>query len=148
MSGPSLGDFLEDLALFTDRQEKYQFLIETADRFQEVPPSVAIRPFAKDHKVTRCESDAYVWAVPLPEGGCKLYYAVENPQGLSAKSMAVILDEHLSGHPLEEILAVSSDLVYAIFGKEISMGKGQGLMGMVELTKTLARQTQLSAPGS
>src|ERR1039458_5950048 len=93
--GPSLKDFLDDLALFSDRQERYQFLIEVADRFQEVPPSVAGRPFPKEHKVTRCESDAYVWAEPLPDGSCKLYFAVENPQGLSAKSMAVILDEHL-----------------------------------------------------
>jgi cysteine desulfuration protein SufE len=125
--------FLEDLALFTDRQEKYAFLIETSDRFLEVPPSVASRPFPADHKVMRCESEAYVWAEPIPGGTLKFYYAVENPQGLSAKAMGVILDEGLSGEPIEEILKVSPDLVFAIFGKEVSMGKGQGLMGMVDL---------------
>ena len=52
---------LEDFE-FADRTERIDLLIEYADRFQEVPPSVATRPFPEENHVLKCESDAYVWA--------------------------------------------------------------------------------------
>lgn len=131
---------LEDLSLFEDRSERFQVLIEFADRFQDVPERIATRPFDESHRVKRCESDAYVWTEPLPDGTMKYHFAVENPQGISAKAMAVILDETLSGTEPGEVLKLTPDVVFKIFGKEISMGKGQGLMGMVDLVKYLTRQ--------
>ncbi len=87
-----------------------------------------------------CESEAFVWDEEQPDGTLKFHFAVENPQGLSAMAMAVILDETLSGAPLEQVASVSSDIVLKIFGKEISMGKGQGLMGMVTAVQHAARR--------
>ncbi len=57
--------------------------------------------------------------------------------------MAVILDEALSGENHEVIAQVPTDLVYEIFGRELSMGKGQGLMGMIELVKVLAKKSAI-----
>ena len=131
---------LDDLSLFEDRSERFQVLIEFADRFQEVPERIAQCPFDESHRVKRCESDAYVWTEPLDNGTLKYHFAVENPQGISAKAMAVILDETLSGEVPDEVLKLTPDIVFRIFGKEISMGKGQGLMGMVDLVKYLTRQ--------
>jgi cysteine desulfuration protein SufE len=54
--------------------------------------------------------------------------------------MAVILDEALSGQPLEQVAAVPCDIVYQFFGKEISMGKGQGLMGMTSMVQEEAKK--------
>ncbi|MCZ2110268.1 MAG: SufE family protein [Dehalococcoidia bacterium] len=121
---------LEDFA-FADRTERAELLIEAADRFEEVPPRIATRPFPEENHVQRCESEAYVWAEDLPDGTLKYYFAVENPQGLSAKAWSVILDETLSGQPLEQVAEVSPDAVFTIYGKDISMGKGQGLMGIL-----------------
>ena len=45
----------------------------------------------------QCESDAYVWALKKPDDTLKLYFAVENPSGVSAKALAAILDKTLSG---------------------------------------------------
>jgi cysteine desulfuration protein SufE len=118
-----------------DRGERSEMLIDYADRFTEVPPEVATRPFAESHRAPRCESDAFVWAVDQPGGTVKLYFAVENPQGLSAKAWAVILDETLSGRPLPEIAGLSGDALFKIFGKDLSMGKGQGLIGMFDLVQ-------------
>lgn len=137
---PKVAAFLEDLSLFTDRQERFQVLIEYADRFKEVPPEIAVRPFPEANHVQRCDSEAYVWCVPNGDGTFKYHFAVENPQGISAKFMAVILDDCLSGEDPQEVFKLAPDVVYAIFGKEISMGKGQGLMGMVELLKALTRR--------
>jgi cysteine desulfuration protein SufE len=65
---------------------------------------------------------------------------VENPQGISARAMAVILDETLSGAPLTEVSQVGNDLPYEIFGTELSMGKSMGLDGMVAMVRAAARR--------
>lgn len=135
-----LQELLEDFAFVTDRSERAELLIELADRFHEVPPRVATRPFPEDHRVPRCESEAYVWAEDQPDGTLKFHFAVENPQGLSARAMAVILDETLSGAPPEQIANIGEDIVFSFFGKDLSMGKGQGLMGMVGMVKGLTLQ--------
>ena len=71
---------------------------------------------------------------------------MENPQGISAKSLAVILDEGLSGQPLDQVAAVPQDLVYRVFGRELSMGKSMGLMGMVSMVTALARKHRAARP--
>lgn len=135
----SLKSLAEDFE-FVDRSERAELLIEAADRFKEVPPEIATRPFPRENHVERCESDAYVWAEDQPDGTLKYHFAVENPQGLSARAWAVILDEHLSGAPLEQVAAFPCDVVFTFFGKDLSMGKGQGLMGMADVVSTYARQ--------
>ncbi len=42
-------------------------------------------------------------------------------------SLAAILEATLSGSPAEQIATLSTDIVLKIFGRDISMGKGQGL---------------------
>jgi len=134
-----LQSLLKDFA-FLDRTERVELLIEYADRFREVAPEVATRPFAEEHHVIRCESEAYVWATENADGTLKFHFAVENPQGLSAKAWAVILDETLSGQPLEQVVAVPEEAVFQVFGKDISMGKGQGLVGILNLVVHFAKQ--------
>jgi cysteine desulfuration protein SufE len=124
---------------FVDRSLRAEMLIEYADRFREVAPAIAARPFPERARAPRCESDAYVFAVDREDGTLDLHFAVENPQGLSAKAWAVILGETLSGQPLEQVALVSGDVLYRIFGRDLSMGKGQGLLGMLELVQHEAR---------
>lgn len=130
---------LDDFA-FADRSERIDLLIEFADQFRDVPPEIAARPFPEANHVQRCESEAYVFPEDLPDGTLKFHFAVENPQGLSAKAWAVILDETLSGKPLEEVAAVPADAVFTVFGKDVSMGKGQGLMGITDMVTHAARR--------
>ncbi|MBA4179866.1 MAG: hypothetical protein C0506_04685 [Anaerolinea sp.] len=141
MAGPpkAFQRLLEDFA-FIDRAERAELLIEFADQFKEVPPQIATRPFPEENHVQRCESEAYVFPEDLPDGTLKFHFAVENPQGLSAKAWAVILDETLSGKPLEEVAAVPADAVFTVYGKDLSMGKGQGLMGITDMVTRAARR--------
>ena len=134
----TLSEILDELRNIDDRDLKYDLLIEYADRFIEVPKEVASRPFSESHKAPACESEAYVWLAVRKDKTAQLYFAVENPQGISAKALAVILSEGLNGHALSEVTKVSEEIVYDIFGRSISMGKGQGLMGMIRLMKSLA----------
>lgn len=135
-----LTDTLDALSMVTDRGERIQLLIDTAGRFQEVPPRLARRPFAEEHRVPACESEAYVFSEERPDGSLDYHFAVENPQGISAKAMAVILGEALSGAPPEQVAEVPQDVVYQVFGRELSMGKSMGLMGMVGMVSALAKR--------
>jgi cysteine desulfuration protein SufE len=137
-----LQDLLDTVATLDDPSERAQVLISFSDQFRPVPPEVATRPFAKDHLVPACESEAYVWAVLRPDGTMKLHFAVENPSGISARALATMLDKTLSGLPPEEIAKVSPEIVERLFRQNISMGKGMGLMSMVGAVRTLALRAQ------
>ena len=75
-----------------------------------------------------------------PDGALDFHFAVENPQGISAKAMAVILGDTLSGEPPEQVAEVPTDIVYRVFGRELSMGKSMGLMSMVGMVANLAKR--------
>jgi sulfur transfer protein SufE len=57
---------------------------------------------------------------------------------VSAKALATILERSLSGRPAAEIAEVTPDIVEQIFRQNISMGKGLGLMSMVQAVRSLA----------
>jgi len=141
-----LNDTLESLDLIADRSERIQTLIDISSRFEEVPPRLARRPFPEENKVPACESEAYVFGEVRPDGTLDFHFAVENPQGISAKAMAVLLDT-LSGAPPEQVAEIDQDIVYRVFGRELSMGKSMGLMGMVSMVKNMARKFAESREG-
>ena len=122
-----------------DRGLRAEMLIEYADQFEAVPPSVAARPYPELNRAPRCESEAYVFATDQPDGTLRFWFAVENPQGLSAKAWAAILKDTLTGQPLEQVARVPQETIFKIFGRDISMGKGQGLIGMLDLVHHEAR---------
>jgi cysteine desulfuration protein SufE len=137
-----LRELIEDFAAITDRNERAEYLIEIADRFpaSRVPAEIATKPYGEEHRVPACESDAFVWAQDNANGTLKYYFDVLNPQGLSAMAISVILDETCSGQPLEQVAAIDTSIVFKLFGREISMGKGQGLMGIVTMVQHEAKR--------
>ncbi len=135
-----LSNTLDTLSLVSERSERIQLLIDIAERYREVPPRIAQRPFPEEHRVPACESEAYVWGETRPDGTLDFHFAVENPQGISARAMAVLLGDALSGAPPDQVAAVPQDIVYRVFGNELSMGKSMGLMGMVSMITNLARK--------
>ena len=135
-----LQSILDTFDLFPDLVDRTNLLLSYADQFREVPAEIARRPFDKSHQIPQCESDAYVWAMKQADGGLTLHFAVENPSGVSAKALAAILERALSGLPPEQIGRIDPSIVERIFRQNISMGKGIGLMSMVEAVRALARR--------
>ena len=137
-----LAEVIEDFSFITDRNDRAAYLIEIADRFPDarVTADIATKPYGEEHHVRYCESEAYVWALDRPDGTLDFRFDVLNPQGLSAMAMCAILHESCDGAPLEQVAALQTDIVLQIFGKEISMGKGQGLMGIVAMVQHAAQQ--------
>jgi len=132
---------LEAFDGITDTEERMSMLASYAGKYREVPPAIAVRPYPEEARVPFCESEAFVWALPAPGGTLTLHFAVENPSGVSAKALAAILEKTLSGAKAGEIAAVSPDIVTRLFRQNISMGKGMGLMGIVQRVRDLARLT-------
>ena len=112
-----LQSVLDTFDLFPDPSDRTNMLLSYADQFREVPP-----------------------AMKMPDGTLTLHFAVENPSGVSAKALATILQRSLSGLPAERIAAIDPSIVERIFRQNISMGKGMGLMSMVEAVRALARR--------
>jgi len=135
-----LSEMIELFEMIPDRASRIDMLMGIADRFKPVPESIAQRPYPEDHRVKDCESEVYVWIEEQADRTLKLHFAVENPQGMSAMATAVILDETLSGLPPENIAEIPADIIYRFFGNELSMGKSMGLMGMINMVKSYARQ--------
>lgn len=133
---------LEEFRLY-DRHERAEMLIEYADQFREVPPAVARRPFGEEHRAPRCESEAFVWAVDRPDGTLDFHFAVENPQGLSARAWCRILEATCDGQPLDQVAAIPGDSIFTIFGRDLSMGKGQGLLGILDVVQHEVKQRRL-----
>jgi cysteine desulfuration protein SufE len=123
-----------------DRTDRIQMLVDVAGRFRRVPERIAVPPYPEENKVPGCESEAYVWAEPREDRTLTYHFAVLNPQGISAMALAAILNQALSGVQLEEVAGIPGDVIYRIFGRELSMGKSLGLMGIVNMVTTAARQ--------
>ena len=141
---PSLQKVLDTFAMFPDPADATELLLSYADKFREVPPEVAraaVRQIAPGAAVR-------VGRVRVggeePDGTLRLHFAVENPSGISAKALAAILEKTLSGLRPEEIEVDLAEIVEQIFRQNISMGKGMGLMGMVNAVRALAARARSS----
>lgn len=126
--------------MLEDRHERVQALISLADAFEPAPAHIASPPYPESARVPNCESEVFAFAEPCPNGRLRYWFAIENPQGVSAMAMAKVIDDTLSGEDPEAVLRVPPDIIYSLFGKELSMGKSAGLMGMMQMTHHLTRQ--------
>ncbi|MBP9838880.1 MAG: SufE family protein [Proteobacteria bacterium] len=131
---------LDTFHALPDREQKMEYLIELAEQYQAVPNEISARPHDKSHLVPGCESEVYAWCKKNPDNSFKFYYAVENPQGISAKAFAYILDQGMSGYPNQQIQEISGEIVFEIFGRNMVMGRSQGLTNMLMMSKGLANK--------
>lgn len=145
---PRLAEVIDALDMAEDRSARIQMLIDIARRFREVSPSVATRPWDEAHRVAGCESEAFVWVTARADGAIDLHFAVENPQGVTARALAVILSDAFSGRPAEEAGALDDEIVFEVFGRDLSIGKSLGLMGIVAMVRTLALRSLAPAAGA
>lgn len=126
---------LDDLNLFPDRADRIQALIDIADSFKN---TTLTAPYPEEKRVPGCESEAFGFTTLDDQQRLVVNFAVLNPQGISAMAMAKILQEALNGEPPEVAQLIDPEIVYTIFGRELSMGKSGGLTNMVMLVRAQA----------
>ena len=127
---PKLQEMLDDLAMFPDRADRIDALIALSREY--VHPSAEVVPRSEAARVPGCESEVF-----MGRTGGRFRFAVDNPQGVSAMALARLLEEGLEGRPAE----VPDDLVYEVFGRELSMGKSMGLTNMVRMVREAAKSS-------
>jgi cysteine desulfuration protein SufE len=128
-----LKDLMDTLSSIEDRHERMDLLIDYAEKFKEVPDEIAKRPYPKEKAVPFCESEAYVFSSLDNDNNIEFYYAVDNPQGISAKALCAIFEDTLKNEQPENILKIPADIILEIFGHELSMGKNMGLTGILQM---------------
>jgi len=126
---PKLIEQLEEIDLYPDRADRIEMLIAIGEEFQN--PSHDEFPRNDSCQVPGCESEAFV---AMDQDG-HLKIAIDNPQGISAMAMAQIILQGFSGATPEQVRLVPEEIVYRVFGRELSMGKSMGLTGMVGMAK-------------
>lgn len=124
-------EFIENLSFLEDRADRIQALIELSKSYQ---PAQHEKPYPAENRVPGCESEVYTW-VSLNDGALDIQIVVDNPQGLSAMALAALLEEALQGKPPETAEPLDGELVFALFGRELSMGKSLGLTNLVQQVK-------------
>ena len=124
--------------------DRNAMLIEYSDQFRGVPERIATRPYPLTNQVPHCESDTYVFVEALDADAdprLEFHFAVENPFGVSARALSAILDQTVNGLRASVIAGIPiDDLVPTLFGRNVSMGKGQGLVSIASVVKALARR--------
>lgn len=134
-----LQDILEVFEYTEDRNERYQLLIDYADRFKPVSEKIAPKPFPESHRVPSCESQAFVFAEERPDGLLNFHFAVENPNGISAKAVSVIIQDVASGTPLDQVLAIDPEIIFKFFNRDqLGMARSEGLRGIIKMVKFFA----------
>ncbi|MFM9873243.1 MAG: SufE family protein [Fimbriimonadaceae bacterium] len=128
-------EFVENLSFIDDRAERIQILIELSRSYKAANQE---KPYPAENRVPGCESEVYTWLTLTPEGTLNLDIAVDNPQGISAMSLAALIASGLQNQLPTTANQLDEDLVYALFGKELSMGKSMGLTNLVRQIKAQA----------
>jgi len=130
-----LQGLLERWQQLADRADRVEALISFAQRYPQLEAQAGTTYPDPTHLVPGCESQVYVWSEPSDRNRRKLRFRVENPSGISSMALAVVLEETLSEEDPEAVRQVDEEFVYDLFGRELSMGKGLGLVNMVRMAK-------------
>ncbi len=134
-----LQKILEVFEFTPDRNDRYQLLIDFADRFKPVKEAIASRPYPENHRVPSCESQAFVFSEERPDGLLNFHFAVENPNGISAKAISAIMQDVASGASLDEILAIDPDIVFKFFNRDqLGIARSEGLRGIIKFVRFFA----------
>lgn len=134
---PKLKELIDDLALY-DRAERIEALIAIGEEFRN--PGAEEVPRTEERRVPGCESEAFVDSEPAGAGR-RFKIAVDNPQGISAMALARVIQTTLDGEPSSAVAQVPDEIVYDLFGRELSMGKSLGLMGMIRMVRAEAARS-------
>lgn len=127
---------VEAFEMFDNDGDRYEFLIDLG---RKVPPLDAAYK-TDENKVHGCQSN--VWVVPKvrEEEGQKVIDLLADSDAQITKGVVAVLQRVYSGQPPEEILSFDIDdfLERVRLNSMLSMGRRNGLYGMVQRIKTLA----------
>jgi cysteine desulfuration protein SufE len=125
--------YKKTLALFTNPQEKYQYLIEQAKKSEEFPTELRIDEF----KVNGCQSQ--VWLVP-EEKDSKLYFKSDS-DALIAKGLVTLIASIYSDETPIDIVNSEIDLMEEFeLGVILSPARRNGAFSMLKTIREFSQK--------
>jgi cysteine desulfuration protein SufE len=122
----------EDLALFDDWMDRYQFIIELGRKLPPYPPAWQ----DEAHKVQGCQSQ--VWLAGIEQDGVMLFAGASDAAIVSGL-VALVLRVY-SGRSRAEILATSPQFLKDLgLIAALSTNRGNGVGAMVERIQEMAK---------
>src|SRR4051794_770459 len=112
-----LANTLETLGMITDRGERIQLLIDIADRFREVSPGIARRPFAEGNRVPARGSGGVRGGRAAPGGYAGFPLRGRESAGDPRKGSGGVVRRRPFRRAAGAVAAVPQDVVYQVFGR-------------------------------
>ena len=126
-------DYNKTLAMFPNPQEKYQYLIEQANKNEDFPQELRTDEF----KVNGCQSQ--VWLVP-EEKKNKLYFKSDS-DALIAKGLVTLIASIYSNEAPEDIANSKIDLMEEFeLGVILSPARRNGAFSMLKTIKEFSQK--------
>ena len=122
----------EEFAFFSDWAERYQYLIDLGRKLPPLDESDK----TEENRVHGCQSN--VWMVAHRDGD-KIDFVADSDSSI-VRGLIGVLSRVYSGQRASDILAFNIEPFFARLGfdQHLSMGRRNGLYGMVQRIKTLA----------
>ena len=134
-------DLIESFEMFDEWEDRYRFLIDLG---KELPP-FPDEERTDENKVHGCQSNVWMIASPHEAGGQTTIDFLADSDAHIVRGLIAILTRLYSGRTANEIMNFDVEGFFRNLGldQHLSMGRRNGLSGMVARIRTLA--TQLSS---
>ncbi len=134
----SAAELIEAFDMFDDWEDRYRFLIDAA---KEMPPLPA-EAKTEANRVHGCQSNVWMLASATAEGGETRIEFLADSDSVFTRGMVALVRKLYSGQTPRDILSFDIDgfLKQLELDQHLSMGRRNGLDGMVKRVKTIAHQ--------
>ena len=131
-------ELVDSFTLFDEWEDRYRFLIDLG---KELPPFPDAQR-TEENRVHGCQSNVWLIAEPHQDNGHKRIEFVADSDAHIVRGLIAILRRIYSGQSAQDILSFDIDDFFKRLGldQHLSMGRRNGLAGMVARIKTLASQ--------
>lgn len=131
-------DLVEVFEMFDDWEDRYRFLIDAAKSLPPLPAEAKI----EENRVHGCQSNVWMIADAKKEGGQTRIEFLADSDSVFTRGMVALIHKLYSGQTPSDILSFDIEglLKQLELDQHLSMGRRNGLDGMVKRVKGIARQ--------
>ena len=131
-------ELVEAFELFDDWEDRYRFLIDAAKGMPKLPDAAK----TESNRVHGCQSNLWMIAEPKTEGGETRIEFLADSDSVFTRGMVALVRKLYSGQTPRAILEFDMEtfLQQLELDQHLSMGRRNGLDGMVRRVKTIARE--------
>ena len=131
-------ELIEAFEMFDDWEDRYRFLIDAAKGLPPLPPEAK----TEENRVHGCQSNVWMIAEPKREDGETRIDFLADSDSVFTRGMVALVRKLYSGQTPRDILNfdIEGFLKQLQLDQHLSMGRRNGLDGMVKRVKSVARQ--------